>query len=181
MSTALLAVFILMVAVSLALAGLILAQRRVPLELRQSHNTTMGIIYGTLHVTFGVIIGFSAFLVLDKYNESRHTVASEARDIVQIHRLAEGFPEPQRDQIQDLARSYAQVVVDEEWPLMREGQTSSSAETLAQDLSSSIQDFEPSTESEKALYAQGLTQVVELNENREVRVLNAREGLPPIL
>jgi hypothetical protein len=120
-------------------------------------------------------------LVLDKYNESRHAVAREARDIVQIHRLAEGFPEAQRDQIQDVARSYARVVVDEEWPLMREGQTSSSAETLAQELGSSTQDFEPSTESEKALYAQGLMRVVDLQENREVRLLNAREGLPLIL
>ena len=180
-TTFLLALFVLVVSVSLALVGLVLVQRRIPLELRQSHNATIGIIYGTLHVTFGVIIGFTAFLVFDKYNESRHTVASEARDIVQIHRLAEGFPEAQRDQIQDLARSYARVVVDEEWPLMREGQTSSSAETLAQELGSSTQDFEPSTESEKALYAQGLMRVVDLQENREVRLLNAREGLPLIL
>ena len=180
-TTLLLALFVLVVSVALTLVGLVLVQRRIPLELRQSHNATIGIIYGTLHVTFGVIIGFTAFLVLDKYNESRHAVAREARDIVQIHRLAEGFPEAQRDQIQDVARSYARVVVDEEWPLMREGQTSSSAETLAQELGSSTQDFEPSTESEKALYAQGLMRVVDLQENREVRLLNAREGLPPIL
>src|SRR5688572_8596656 len=100
-TTLLLALFVLVVSVALALVGLVLVQRRIPLELRQSHNATIGIIYGTLHVTFGVIIGFTAFLVLDmdKYNESRHAVAREARDIVQIHRLAEGFPEAQRDQI----------------------------------------------------------------------------------
>src|SRR5829696_8105343 len=62
MATALLAVFILVVSVSLAVAGLVLAQRRIPLELRQSHNVAIGVVYGALQITFGVIVGFSAFL-----------------------------------------------------------------------------------------------------------------------
>ena len=80
MATALLAVFILAVSVSLAVVGLVLAQRRIPLELRQSHNVAIGVVYGALQITFGVIVGFSAFLVLEKYTTAQNTVTSEAAD-----------------------------------------------------------------------------------------------------
>jgi uncharacterized membrane protein HdeD (DUF308 family) len=181
MAAYLFAVFVFLLCVALAVAGLVLAQRRVPLELRQAHNTTLGILYGTLHVTFGVMVGFSAFLVLDKYSATQHAVADEAGDVVQIYQMAEGYPEPPRDQIRELAMSYARVVVDEEWPLLGEGQHSSRAEALAPELRRPIQGFEPTTESEKAVHARLLERVDELNENREIRLLNSREGLPHIL
>jgi hypothetical protein len=180
-TTAFLAVFLLLLSALFAVAVVTLAQRLMSLEFRQSHNAAIGIIYGTLHVTFGVIVGFSAFLVLSKYAASRDMAAIEAGDVVQIHRLAEGFPEPQRDRIQELTASYAQVVVDEEWPLMREGRTSSRAGALVAELQRNIQVFEPGTETEKALYGQGLQRVLDLEEKREIRLLHVREGLPPIL
>ena len=58
---------ILVLVVALAVAGLLLAQRRLPLELRKSHNDAISVIYGTLQVMFGVLIGFTAFLVVQKY------------------------------------------------------------------------------------------------------------------
>jgi hypothetical protein len=109
-------------------------QRRVPLELRQSHNVAIGVVYGALQITFGVIVGFSAFLVLDKYTTAQNTVTSEAADVVEIHRLAEQLPETHRDYIQELAESYTRVVVQEEWPMMGGGQTSSSADELVNEL-----------------------------------------------
>jgi hypothetical protein len=77
--------------------------------------------------------------------------------------------------------SYARAVVDEEWPLMRGGQTSPRAGTLADDLRRSIEDFEPSTATEQAVYAQELERVRDLDKAREVRLLNVSEGLPPVL
>jgi len=96
---------------ALAVAGLILVQRRVPLELRQSHNVTLRIIYAALHVTFGVIIGFSAYLVLNKYISAQSTVVNEAGSVRAIYRLSDELPEAQRDQLQELATSYARAVV----------------------------------------------------------------------
>jgi hypothetical protein len=157
------------------------AECYIPLEFRKAHNDTICILYGTLNVTFGVIVGFTAFLVLDKYNTSQNTVANEAGDIVEFYQLANFFPEAQRDQIQQLARSYAQEVVVEEWPLMRNGQSSSGAQGLVNEIESSIQDFEPSTDSERAAYAQELSRVHDLTQDRNVRLLNLYTGLPRIL
>jgi hypothetical protein len=165
----------------LAVAGLMLTQRLVPLSLRESHNSPIGITYSGVYLLFGVMVGFSAFLVLNKYHTSQETTQTEAGYVEEIYWLAEEFPEPKRDQIQGLAVSYARVVVNEEWLLMRQGRTSPRAEALVIELRRSIQDFEPSTQTENALYAQELERVHDLDQARQVRLLNVHEGLPPIL
>ena len=179
--TVLLGVVVLSLAVLAAVAGLMLAQRWIPLELRKSHNLTIGIIYAALYVTFGVIIGFSAYIALNKYTLAQQTVVNEAGAVRSIYHLAGEFPEPQRDQIQQLASSYARAVVDEEWPLMQKGQTSSHATSLTEQLRQSVDSVEPSTSAEQARYTQALERTNELLLYRDARLLDVREGLPPIL
>ena len=179
--TGLLGGLIISLTMLLAVAGLIFTQHRIPLGLRQAHNVPLGLIYGALYVTFGVIIGFSAYLVLNKYTTSQNTVVNEASAVRALYYLAGQFPEPQRDQIQGLATSYARVVVDEEWPLMQEGQASPQAAQLNQQITKSVDSLQPSTSAEQTLYSQALQRANELNQNRNVRLLYAREGLPPIL
>jgi hypothetical protein len=172
---------ILVLVVALAVAGLLLAQRRLPLELRKSHNDAISVIYGTLQVMFGVLIGFTAFLVVQKYITAQNAATSGAGDMVEIYRLADAFPQTQRDRIQELAKSYAQDVVDEEWPLMRNGQSSPRAEELFDELGRSIQDVEPTTDSEREVYAQELSRLHDLNQNRDLRLLAVYTGLPLVL
>lgn len=180
-ATAVWGALIISLSVLLAVGGLIMVQRLVPLALRESHNAATGIIYGALYVMFGVMVDFSSYLVLNKYTASQNTVVSEAGDVVEIYQLAQQFPEPQQEKVQDLTRSYVQTVLDEEWPLMKEGQSSPRAKALASELGTSIQGFEPNTNAEQALYTQALERVHNLNQDRELRLLNVREGLPLIL
>ena len=113
-------------------------ERRVPAEIRKSHTTGLQQISAGLGTMFGVLVGFSAFLVLNKYHAAQQTVQSEAGDVEQIYHLAQPLPEPKREQIQGLAKSYACVVIDEEWSLMRQGRWSPRADALAHELRGSI-------------------------------------------
>jgi hypothetical protein len=153
MTTTIIGLLTVLLAVILAIAGLLVVQRLVPLSIRESHNAAIGIIYAALYVMFGVMVGFSAYLVLNKYNASENTAKSEASNVEELYWLAEQLPEPERDEIQELVVSYARVVVDEEWPLMKDGQTSLRAGELADELRRSIEDFEPSSSAEQAVYA----------------------------
>jgi len=78
----------------LAVAGAILAHNRIPIQLRKSHTVPLGLINGGLTVTFGVIVGFSAFLVLNKYQAAEQRVQSEAADVEEVYRYAQELPEP---------------------------------------------------------------------------------------
>jgi hypothetical protein len=179
--TALIGLLVVSLAGLLAVAGLAVVERRVPLPMRQSHNDATGTIFAALYVLFGVTMGFSLLLVWQQYDAAQRLAESEAAHVEALYRLAGSLPEPERGRVQDLAASYARVVEEEEWPLMAEGRTSSRAEELAAELRSSIQDFQPSTEAEQALQSDGLTQVGELEENRALRLLEVREGFPPIV
>src|SRR3712207_4309385 len=181
MPTAFWGVLLVLLAALLAGAGAALVQRLVPLELRKSHTAPLGVVIGGLYVMFGVLVGFSSFLVLGEYRDAQETVQREADDAERIYKLAEQFPEPKRDQIQGLAASYVRVVVDEEWPLMKEGKKGPRADQLADELRTSIQEFEPTTDAQQALHAQALQEVSQLDEDRSARLVNAREGIPPIL
>lgn len=179
--TVTLGILIVSVSVLLAVAGLVIVQRRMPLEEREAHNAAIGIVYAAFYVMFGMMVGFSAFLVLSKYISSQGIVESEAGSVEELYWLAENLPEPEQTRIQDLTISYARTMIDEEWPMMEQGQTSPRAAALADELRRSIQSFESDTNAEQALYAQGLERIHDLDEDREVRILHVREGIPPIL
>lgn len=176
------AVLVIFVSVFLAVVGMALTHRRVPFALRQAHNVPTGTVFGALQLMFALIVGFSSFFVLTKFHTTQQAVEKEANSVEEIHSLAEQFSEPDRDRIQGLAASYARVVVDDEWPSMRQGRASARAEALANELESSILAFRPSTDAgEQALYSQMLERVHDQDENRDLRLLHARDGLPPIL
>ena len=103
----------------LGVVGVALAQRLMPVQRRKPHNSAIGVLYGGLYVLFGVIVGFTAFIVLNKYNAARVTVQNESADVARIYALAQQLPQSKRDEIRGLAESYARVVVEQEWPLMQ--------------------------------------------------------------
>jgi hypothetical protein len=179
--TALLGLLLISLAMLLAVAGAILAHNRIPIELRESHTVPLSLINGGLNVMFGVIVGFSAFLVLNKYQAAEQTVQNEAADVEDIYRHAEGFAEPERDQIQGLAASYARVVVEEEWPLMKQGKTSPRADDLADELRRNILTYRPTTSAQQSVYAHLLGEVDELHESRAARVIYVSQRIPSLL
>jgi hypothetical protein len=164
-----------------AVAGLMLAQRLIPLSLRERNNTATGTIYAALYVMFGVSVGFSLLLTWQEYNEARQVAKSEAVSVEQVYRLAESLPEPDRSRIQELSISYAGSVVKEEWPAMRQGQQNTRVGRLVDELRRSVEDFEPRTDAQSALYAEALSELDELEASRELRLLAVNEGIPYIL
>jgi hypothetical protein len=164
-----------------ALVGLVLAQRLIPLHLREQSNTATGTIYAALYVMFGVSLGFSLFLVWQQFNTARQTAENEATSLQQIYSLAARFPDSEQDRVKELAVSYARVVVEEEWPSLKQGRPSPRAATLLLELRRSVEDLDPQTDAQNNLYSASLTELDELEESRALRLLSVRQGIPSIL
>lgn len=174
--------FLIVVAsVVAAVAGLMVTRRLIPLPIRERNNTPTGTIYAALYVMFGVSVGFSLILTWQEYNAARQIAKNEAVAVEQVYRLAERLPEPDRSRVQDLAVSYARGVVEVEWPSMRQGRQSASVGTLVDDLRRSVQDSRPRTSVQSDLYSESLTELGELEANRELRLLAVSEGIPYIV
>lgn len=164
-----------------AVGGLVLVQRLVPSEVRRKQNDVVGFIYAVLGVAYAVLLGLMVVAVWQGWKAAESTAAEEANELAAIFWLAHSFPEPQDREMQRLTRAYARAVVEEEWPKMREGGESARAWELLDGLRASVEEIEPSTTREQALYEQQLQRVHELSDARQDRLLYANEGLPAIL
>jgi protein-S-isoprenylcysteine O-methyltransferase Ste14 len=172
-----------------AVFGLTLVQRLVPAATRKEHNDVAGFIYAALGVIYAVLLALVVIAVWEEFGRARITVETEANALAEIFWLAHQLPEPERHQLQELARSYAEEVVDEEWPLMEQGRTPLMEHTqatptgwvLIDDIRATVQGYEPRSEAGQALYAEGLDQVQRLADARRTRLVQAEESIPTVL
>jgi hypothetical protein len=51
-------------------------------------------IFAALYVKFGVMVGFSTYLILNKYATSQNAGKGEASNVEELYELAEQFSEP---------------------------------------------------------------------------------------
>jgi hypothetical protein len=174
-------VLVVSLSVLLALTGLVLVNRLVPEARRRSSNVGGGLIFRPISGVFGILIGFTAFLVWQQYSTAHVTTQREASELAAIYWHAEELPTSERLRVQQYARSYASVVIEEEWPLMGQGQESSKAWATVDKLRRTVDGFEPSTSAEETLHTRQVTLVEDLLNDRRLRLLQSREGLPPIL
>ena len=60
--------------------------------------------------------------VREEYDAASVTVEQEANALAEIFWLGHRLPEPEGIELQELAQSYAEEVVHNEWPLMEQGE-----------------------------------------------------------
>ena len=164
-----------------AVGGLILVQRLVPIERRQVHNDVAGFIYAVLGVAYAVLLGLMVIAVWEDYKDAQSAATEEANELAAIFWIAHGLPEPQSERIQELTREYASVVVQEEWPLMAQGESSPRAWQTLDDLRASVEALHPTTDTQLVLYENELDRLHDLGDARRARLLQINEGLPTIL
>jgi hypothetical protein len=165
-----------------AVAGLELVQRLVPAQKRQEHNDVAGFLYAVVGVIYAVLLALLIIAVWEQYERANVTVESEANALAEIAWLAHRLPEPERHVLQEDARTYAQEVVDTEWPRMEQGlegvRSFPEGWDLIDDIRATLQEVEVGTQADQALYAEGLDQIERLNDARRMRFVAAEEGLP---
>jgi len=181
LATALYVILTVFTPVLVAVAGLVLVQRLVPPERRVGQNDVAGFIFAVLGVAYAVLLAFVVIAVWEEYKTAQTNVESEAHELAGVYFVASRLPEPDRTRIQDLARTYARVVVEEEWPMMERGKTSPRADSLLRQLTLKILQFDPHTKGEQVLYELEQTQLHDAADARRSRLLEVREGIPSLL
>jgi hypothetical protein len=119
--------------------------------------------------------------VWEQWNAAQDVASDEANELAGIFWFAHALPQPEGRHIQELARSYAEVVVEEEWPLMEQGRSSPKAWDTLDQLRGTILGLDPPTGAQQVRYNQVLEQLHALGDARRERLLAANEGLATIL
>jgi hypothetical protein len=147
--------------------------------LRQAHDATgnMLSIVGTL---YAVLLGLIVVDAMVRFERAMDGVQEESNCLADIFLLSGRLPEPHKTRLADLCRVYAQDVVDIEWPRMRTGHLSVEARTSALAIAKAIEDFEPKTEVQKAVFPMILEQTRQFWNLRRNRANAVQYGIPMI-
>jgi hypothetical protein len=177
---------IVALAILIAVGGLVLVQRLYSTDRRMQHNDVAGFIYAVVGVSYAVLLGLMLIAVWEKWNEAEATTADEANELAGLFWYAHALPQPEGRHVQELVRSYSEVVVEEEWPLMAQGRSSPQAWDTLDELRGAILELKPTQDAKQSgydemRYNEMLEQLHDLGNARRERLLAAEQGLPPIL
>jgi hypothetical protein len=158
--------------------GLIIFHRLIHLELRRAHNELAGFLVAVISVTYAVLLAFIAVATWESYSHAQEIVDNEADYVGSIYRDTQGLPPEMGQGIRDDLERYVKIVVNEEWPMQREGKTPGQAWAPLRRLHGAIATMQPTTRGEEVIEAELLKTLNELYSARANR-LSAVEGHIP--
>ena len=136
---------------------------------RHSHNELVGSYLGAVCVFYGITLGLLAIATWQTYSDVETRVGGEAAAVGALYRDVSSFPDPNRKELQSDLRQYAREVIDLAWPQQRRGIIPQEEGVTLGTFQKHLIQFEPTTESQKAIYAEafrGFNQVAELRGRR---------------
>src|SRR4051812_36539626 len=149
-----------------AVLGFSLVERRWDHELRKSHNDVAGFIYAVIGVIYGGLVAYVVIVVWQNFTAAQLTTQQEANAVVDIYYLGEQLPAPTSERVQQLARAYARSVVDDEWPLLSQGESSPRTAGLVMDLGRVLRGADVATAHDQVLLGQALSVFQTLEDTR---------------
>jgi len=161
---------------------MLLALNRVwPSQKREVHNDLIGWQLGVLGTTYAVIIGFMLYTVWTNFGAAELNADAEANAVVNIYRLAEGLPDAQQGQLRAMARSYADVVVNKEWPAMARMESATASSEIGRQMWHILMSVKAATPEELTAEDHALYELSAMSEHRRIRQLQSVSKLPAIL
>ena len=176
------AMVIIGMSVGASLLALLLIRRLVPHERLAPHNDVSGFVYAVIGVVYAVIVALVLVSAWEQYSDAETGARHEADALGNLHRIAEGLPEPSRGTLQAATLEYATTVIVDEWPAMRDGDSPGARELANTDvLWSALRQFDVTTQKEQNLHAAALEQLDALSAQRRERLAQAESGLLGIM
>jgi hypothetical protein len=171
--------------VTIAVMGSILFEAGLnqiwPWETRRTYNELIGWQLSVLGTTYAVILGFMLYTVWTAFGEADLNVDLEASAVVDIHHLAKGLPEPQRTQLQTLARSYADAVITRDWPQMARGEVPEETGAIDMEMWDTVTSLRAASATEITAQQDLLLQLSSLDQHRLTRIVQSAKSLPKVL
>jgi hypothetical protein len=152
-----------------------------PWEKRRVHNDVIGWQLSILGTTYAVILGFMLYAVWTNFGAADLNVDLEANALVNVYRLAAGLPQEQRAKLEQLAHSYADVVIDEDWPQMHNNQTPETSQQINGDMWKLLMSVKAASPVEITAEDHALYELSALTEHRRTRLLQSTSQLPDVL
>jgi hypothetical protein len=168
-------------AVIVSLLFMVALNRIWPWDRRRTHNELIGWQLSILGTTYAVIMGFMLYAVWTAFGEASLNADLESNSVANVYHLADGLPEPQRTQLQILARSYADGVVNGDWPQMAAGQVPQKSIEINKEMWTVAMSVRAASPAEQTAEDHLLSELVALSQRRMTRLMQSTYRLPNVL
>ena len=128
----------------------------------------------------GILLAFAGVLAWQDYRDAATAVESEAGVASLLYRDLSAYG-PEMAPARTALRAYVHSVVDDGWPLLREGKRSPAAETKLLMVFDDVAAVAPSDERQSAIYQEAFSQLNQLVSMRRQRIAASRAEIPPVL
>jgi hypothetical protein len=160
---------------------LLAVSRASPAHSRKESNDFTGAVVAVIGTTYAVLLAFMLSGVWNMFQQAQINAEQEANDLVNVFRLSAQLPDPGRQAIQNLARSYAQNAVTTEFPAMSKETLPPEGASLVNQMWKAIGEVQPRIGNDSLVVAELMATLRSLTEHRRIRVMQSQEMLPPIL
>jgi hypothetical protein len=169
------------ISIAVALLGLMVVRRRVPLQVLKEQHEVAGVSFAVIGGFYGVILAFVLVTSSERLERARANTELEANALGEIYRQAAGIPDPQRATLRNTIKAYAHSVIDAEWPAMENDTLSPRTQQLYADIWTAVLDMPAEEPKSVALFQCMLEKLDDFGEARRYRVLYMDTGLPPAI
>jgi hypothetical protein len=179
-----LAVFLNVGLIGFALSSQWVLQRWVLPRLRIDTNAALfyGLaIMSSAIVLYGLVAALTAVSVWQRYAQVSDIISSEATAISSLWRDLGGYPQRERDAMQEILRGYTNQVIQQAWPAQQQGRIPQEGVEWMNRLQAQLFAFEPSSEGQKMLHGETLSAYNRLAQARRLRVDAVKAGLPSVM
>jgi len=163
--------------------GLVLVRRRLlpRLDIQIEDSGFTGSMMSAVMVFYGLAVALMAVSVWQTYSEVTKLVSGEATALASLYRDVSGYPDSHRPKLQEELRRYVENIIQEAWPLQRQGKLPTAGVELMNRFQTDLIGFEPATEGQKLLHGETLRAYNQMILARRLRLDAVNTGLPPVM
>ena len=174
-------IFVVIAAVVVSLLFKTALNRTWPSENRRQYNELVGWQLSILSTTYAVILGFMLYAVWTTYGQADLNVDHEANAVADLYRLADEFPEPQQSQLKNQSRSYAEAVVNREWPEMANNEEPKQSVAISSEMWHTVNSIRPASSTQQIAQDHAVSELSLLAQHRLTRLSQSTTRLPNVL
>ena len=166
-----------------AVVGLLVVRRGVLPRLRVegADSEFTGAMLQSVMVFYGLAVALIAVTVFQTYSETTKIVTGEATALNALYRDVTSYPEPIRTELQQRLRDYTDQVINQAWPLQRQGKVPTAGVEHMSRFQALLTKFEPATEGQKILHGETMRAYNLLIQSRRLRLDAVGTGLPTVM
>lgn len=167
---ALLLAIVIVLSVGFACIGQMVVHRRFKDRDFVGHNEVGGIMIAVSGTIYAVILGFLTVVAWEHFQEARELVVQESDSDIDVWHTAVGLPATLRDRVRADMSNYAGIMIQREWPLMRDGRADMDAAMITMDAIGAVGTFNPINSGQSNAQAATMQLLTVIHDARQRRV-----------